>query len=429
MKINQGILSNIKQVLVYAYVWQIPFSWRLIFVPNRSHYSTGFNEYMDISLYIGEILLIFALIIHILEYYMYKKSILSNFRLKLDHFVKFHVERLVTTTLVGLCLFINIFYSIDLVLSISYILHILGILLFIFFLNEQNVSRGTIVIRELVKIFAVSLVIQLIIGLFQIFAGSSIGLKFLNESILSITMNNVAKSHFFDHIILRSYGTFPHPNIFASFGLLVLVYIFMYRDFLFHVERKFTMCAIISAILVVLVSQSKLAFIFLVFCVFIFFTRNIKLFHVKHWKKVVLGLIFLLPVISVFNQDIKTSLTTRFQQFELQKDFIKPSLFGYGIGTYRLTYDVSVEEWWNKEPIHFVPIIVLSEFGVVLFLLVIVSIFKYILNVPRETLPKLTPPALFVLFMISVDHYAWDIYQGQIFLVFTAWLITNIDKN
>jgi O-antigen ligase len=150
---------------------------------------------------------------------------------------------------------------------------------------------------------------------------------------------------------------------------------------------------------------------------------------VKHWKKVVLGLIFLLPVISVFNQDIKTSLTTRFQQFELQKDFIKPSLFGYGIGTYRLTYDVSVEEWWNKEPIHFVPIIVLSEFGVVLFLLVIVSIFKYILNVPRETLPKLTPPALFVLFMISVDHYAWDIYQGQIFLVFTAWLITNIDKN
>jgi hypothetical protein len=149
---------------------------------------------------------------------------------------------------------------------------------------------------------------------------------------------------------------------------------------------------------------------------------------VKHWKKLATGLIFLLPVIVVFNQDIKTSFITRFHQFELQKNFIKPSLFGYGLGTYRLTYDVSVEDWWNKEPIHFVPIIALSELGIVLAFLIVVSISRYILNVPRETLPKLTIPILFVLFIISVDHYAWDIYQGQIFLVFTAWLILSIDK-
>jgi hypothetical protein len=428
MKISQEILSNIKQVLVYAYVWQIPFSWRIILVPNRSHSSTGFNEYMDISLYIGEILLIFALIIHITEYKMYKKSILSNFQLKPDPFLKFPVEHLVIIALMGFCLLINIFYSIDFFLSISSLFHILGILLFVFLLNDQYVSRGTIVIRELFKIFTASLVIQLIIGLSQIFAGSSIGLKLLNESTLSITMNNVAKSHFFDYIILRAYGTFPHPNILASFGLLVLVYIFIYKDFLFHVEQKITMCAIISAILVVLVSQSKLAFIFLLFCLFIFGTRYFKLFHVKHWKKLATGLIFLLPVIVVFNQDIKTSFITRFHQFELQKNFIKPSLFGYGLGTYRLTYDVSVEDWWNKEPIHFVPIIALSELGIVLAFLIVVSISRYILNVPRETLPKLTIPILFVLFIISVDHYAWDIYQGQIFLVFTAWLILSIDK-
>ena len=144
-------LSFIKEILVCAYLWQLPFSWRFIIDPNRGQVNGNFNEYMDISLYFGELLIVIALAIHILEYIINKKSILSNKKMDRQWNYMFHMEHIVLVTLVGL-LVLNIVLSIDPILSIFTAFHWAILIIFLYLFKEVYVSRGTKFIESIILI-------------------------------------------------------------------------------------------------------------------------------------------------------------------------------------------------------------------------------------------------------------------------------------
>ena len=224
MKIIRKYLEGVEAVLVYAYIWQIPFSWRFILDPNRSQRSAGFNEYMDISLYIGEILLIIALLIHILRYNIEKKSIYKN-RFKVLISKLFHVEHQKKIFFIGIItlVLLNVFFSIDRPLTLMSIFHWINLAFFVLLIKGLYVSRGTIIISSIFFILSISVFLQTFVSLNQVIYGSSIGFKMLNESILSLHEINIAKSNIFSHLILRGYGTFPHPNILAAYAAFTII--------------------------------------------------------------------------------------------------------------------------------------------------------------------------------------------------------------
>lgn len=429
MKSFSDHLKLIKEVLLYAYIWQIPFSWRIVFDPSRSEWNHRFSEYMDISLYLGEIFIVLALLISILEYKIENKSIYNYIREKKEKL--FHVEQGESHLLIVILLiFINFLLSIDQVLSFVSILHYLSIFIFLYLFSDVYVSRGTIFIRNVFFILVSSLLIQCVLSAFQVYTGESIGLRFINEPNLSLIMDNVAKSNIFSGTYLRAYGTFLHPNILAAYALVVAVYsIYVSRSNLFHV-KQYLIPVITLVGFTILLSQSKLAILFFGIIVFWYFNEKFNLFHVKQLIGLVILLFFTAAFIILwFSSDAKQSFETRINQYNNQSTMsVKGFLIGSGIGTYRLSYDALVLDWWNYEPVHFVPMIVFKELGFFISLGIFICFFRYISHVPRETWYKMFLPVALILYMSITDHFVWDIYQGSLLATILAFMFI-IDNN
>ncbi|MBI2439372.1 MAG: O-antigen ligase family protein [Candidatus Moranbacteria bacterium] len=98
------------------------------------------------------------------------------------------------------------------------------------------------------------LVIFIIVGLFeaiiaigQFFHQGSIGITFLQESIFSKEMVGVAKIVLYENTLVRSYGTFPHPNILGAFLAITSIIsiffgflLFLKKLKMFHVKQNQT---------------------------------------------------------------------------------------------------------------------------------------------------------------------------------------------
>ncbi len=431
MRSIQTLLKNLEPVLLYVYIWQIPFSWRFIFQSSRSQINPGFNEYMDISLYIGEIILFIALIIHIINNISIKKSII-RYILEYIHGIHeillFHVERATLSFILVVFLFINVLNSIDILLSSAALIHLGFFVLLLFLIQKEYVSRGTLFLNNIFIIFLISLIIQLIISFGQFISGSSLELFFINESILSLQMSNVAKSHIFTYEFLRGYGTFPHPNLLAAYALFVLIYAYSFRDTLFHVKHRIYFL-ILVATFTILLTQSKLSIILLLFMAYFVFSKRSGMFHVKHVILVLFLIIIASSTYGIFHKDLLVTTSTRIHQAKMQIQQYTPTIFGTGIGTYRLSYDALQENWWNMEPIHFVPYIVLSELGIGIVAFFVYGFYRFIKNVSRGTFKSIDLTLIFLVYILSIDHYAWDIYQGTCILVLTIWIVfVSIDK-
>lgn len=429
MKSLPDHLKSIKEVLLYAYIWQIPFSWRVVFDPSRSQWNQGFNEYMDVSLYLGEVLIAFALLTHILEYKIVNKSI--HRYLKENYHKLFHVEHNTSYLTIGILLVsINLLLSIDPLLSLVSMLHIASVIGFIFLFLRVYVSRGTKFVQNMFSILILSLIAQLIIAFLQVFNATSIGIAFLNESKLSLHMDNVAKSNIFSNTYLRAYGTFLHPNILSAYALMVTTFlIYIDRSYLFHVKHYLKIFIFAVSSIIILLSQSKIALILLLLILVWYFNEKFRLFHVEQLLKfIAIAILVSVSSLIFLNSDARESFQTRISQFSLQFKFTTKEFFiGSGLGTYRLSYDQSAIDWWNYEPTHFIPMIVLKEVGIFISLGIIVYLVALIIRVPRETFRHTYIVWVFILYIVITDHFAWDIYQGTSFVAISC-LILYIDK-
>ncbi len=429
MKSPIDYLRAAKEILLYAYIWQIPFSWRIIFDPSRSAWNTSFNEYMDISLYVGEVFIVFALLTHILEYILIKKSILEYLSDASKQL--FHVKHKIAFFVIGtLILSVNVLLSIDPVLSLVSLWHWSVLIIFVYLSLVVYVSRGTSFIQSVFFISIFSLLIQLVLSLFQVINSGSVGVAFLNESKLSLDMENVAKSHLFSDVYLRAYGTFLHPNILAAYALLIAVFSkWIVQLGMFHVERVLRMFVLIISFSTILLTQSKITILLITLLFLNFLNDKYKLFHVK--QVFILGIFittsYLLSLV-LLNSDAEQSLQTRIEQINVQSEVtVKELIIGSGIGTYRLSYDKPTSEWWNYEPVHFVPVLIFKELGIFLTAGAVVYVFLFITRVPRETLRHVLPVLVFILCVGFIDHFPWDVYQGMA-VVSISILILYIDK-
>ncbi|MFA9262410.1 MAG: hypothetical protein ACEQSB_03585 [Undibacterium sp.] len=419
MNFLKKIFQEADILLFYAYIWQIPFAWRLILVPNRGLQEGVFNEYMDISLYVGEVLLVLSYIFY--KHKNKEKSINIKKIISL-----FHVEHPALLA-IGIFLLFNISYSIDPLLSLVSVIHFLSVLFAIHIFSLYYVSRGTKIFYEIGYILAASISFQLLIAVTQLSTDQSVGLKWLSESSISIQQSGIAKSEIFGETFLRGYGTFPHPNVFSAYAIFIVIY-FLFISKLFHVKQVYLNAIFLMASLSVIVAQSKLS-IFLILGLIIFNIKN--KFHVKLRRNILIAsALIIISIGLVFIGDIQKSLHTRLDQINLQNQYQEISPFGTGIGTYRLSYDhvANIEEWWLFEPVHNILYISFYELGWLGMAIFIFQLGYWISKVPRGTFSVSIYLPAFVIFVLFTDHYGWDIYQGQQLLFFSTALFLNLAK-
>jgi O-antigen ligase len=418
------IRKDLDLILFYAFLWTIPFTWRIVLVPDFTASPLPFHEYTDFSLYVSEMVLVCALLIHILRNKTYYKSIYKNGWEALKNNDVFHVEHISFLLFIFLgLLFLSALLSEQRMLSFLNTFHLIPLTLIYPYVQSRFVPRGTKAFYPIITIFLISSLSQGIIGFFQTITGQSLGLRFLGESILSVSELNIAKLSYFGDVFLRSYGTFLHPNILG--GFIAFTFILAYSSFrhLFHVKHM----VFIVLIGILLLSGSKSA-IFSLGIILI-----LSMFHVKQlYKKFHMEqIVYILILSSIFIAHITVFQREFFQGTQDRIDYItetdiNPSLFGNGLSTstVALIQNADPRWFWGYEPIHNIYLLAFKELGVIgtLFLGVIVYLI-----VSRGTLASNAP--LFLILSIGLfDHYPWDIYSGQALFWFAVASTQIVDK-
>ena len=197
------MLLKLEKTLFYIFLFLIPFQIR-IFLRN------GGNEWNSMFLYLGDVIFMAVLLLAIL-----RKGI---------KFEKKDIFLLIFVAVAGISLFATSSLGISafrLIKLIEFALLYIYISSNFKIRNPKPETRNDFFNRILSVIFY-SGVLQAILAVAQFVGQGSIGIKFIEAGIFSPNSPGVANFILDGEKIMRSYGSFLHPNVLAGFILLTI---------------------------------------------------------------------------------------------------------------------------------------------------------------------------------------------------------------
>ena len=282
---------------------------------------------------------------------------------------------------------------------------------------------------------AIGMVFESILAFLQYEMQASINgwLYFFGERFFTSATPGIAHASLNGHLLLRPYGTLPHPNVLAGYmlvGILVLLGTFPYYKH--HIIRLFFGTAIILGAVTVLFTFSRVAIVLLTcLCLagLLHLSRKKKKSWVTFFFVVSCIAVFLFSWIFVENRFSALTLqdetiTDRVQGirtalFLLQKNVF----FGSGIQNYipaaaiLSTYAVSL--YGSLQPVHNMYLLIVSELGVMGAGIVAFFVYRLLhrlLKAPRRQRNILFAMILVIGVIGMFDHYFWTLQSGRMLL-------------
>jgi len=316
---------------------------------------------------------------------------------------------------------------------------VLFVFLTVFFLKERSFRRNAVVV------FSLSMMLQVVIALSQFVLQHSVGgiLYYLGERTFSISTPGISKASIQDVLVLRPYGTLPHPNVLS--GYLLTGIILLFGELVpAHSQRLviwFRFVLFFSALGVIL-TLSRMGVILLVLSMscFLFLSYSNRIV-----KTPILPLLFMLSVFVVFFiaygglfEGLHSGSETISERVSLMKSafamIVNHPLIGVGLNHFlvELPHFTSLTSpVFLIQPVHNIFLFIFSElgvFGLLPFLLLwIVLIRRSIhLKMPVKTVAFLL---LFIFFSIGmIDHYFLTLQQGQLLFACVIGYIFALGK-
>lgn len=478
-KTNSRIWEILEKIFFGLFLFSIPLQTRLTFVAHETYRRTFFNEYATFFLYLSDILFIITFLLFFVNpVKSCKVGIPQNAELfnwvnrnfapltKRVNFSKI-LNRLSTFPLFiplsALFLliaweFLSIYWSEYKGISFYRSLKLAEFGLLFFYITQHLRWFG---FKNLLSIVFITGVFQSAVGILQYLYQHSLGLKILGESVLGPNLAGMAKIVVDGEKIIRAYGTFPHPNVFAGF-LILSIFSGFWLLFTSKIEKNaLPWISILTAGTILQLAAftltfSRVAWLAAIIVITVLLISNRKLFHVKQFDFLALNKLKTFALVIIFiafaaflalnwsvvvsrtigvEQNYQQAISYRLLYNDIAINMIKQnSLAGIGNGNFTLKMaDYSSEKlsWWQYQPAHNIYLLITSELGIIgliLFLIFIFSIIKMAYlgqNENHETLSFIRLMlAVFVsfLFIGLFDHYFWTLQQGQL----TFWLVLGV---
>ncbi|MCX6729879.1 MAG: O-antigen ligase family protein, partial [Candidatus Portnoybacteria bacterium] len=348
---------------------------------------------------------------------------------------------------------ISVFVSSATKISIFRWLKLIEFIILYIYLRKSKEFLG---LNSVLSVIFYSGVFQAVLAIVQFIKQGSIGIKFIEAGVFDPNSSGVANFILGGDRILRSYGSFPHPNVLAGFLLLAIFCgyeIYIRRSNLRREVRSLTLLFFVVCFLVIIMGLfltfSRTAItVFGAISLLMFLIEFFKLRKLEHTeqrlkdgknliKLFVLVLVSCLLVVAVLFPYIKARFFTislqeqavdlRFFYNEMAVQMIKEKpVLGIGIGNfvhYSQNYPVFMRAAtkiagenqneipdWIYQPVHNIYLLIASEIGILglLMLLGFVAIILFKGNLIFVSL-------FFCFLIISLtDHYFWTLQQGAI---------------
>lgn len=322
---------------------------------------------------------------------------------------------------------------------------VFAVMLFIALLDKR------VNLRFQMKAFALGMIAPIILGAYQFFTGGSpastiFGLALRDAEQLGdavLTQNGVRT--------LRAYGSFPHPNIMGGYTAIALVAVFSIVQSAKEKIEKYLYAfvgVILSFGLIISFSRSAWIGLFLaiILAVIILLAKNPKQGKMIAFP-VSIVVIAIAIFLTVFSSHIQTrfdtdalvesrSVTERLEQYQEYPDILGTRwLTGFGLGNYTAAierFDPN-REWWEYQPIHNVPFLVLAELGL-LGLLAVMAWAGANDAINFRRFPNIDAVVAFmmgnvILVILFLDHYIWTSWSGIVLAVFMMALTARMGED
>ncbi len=431
MKIKKLIFQikkNPIQFLIYLFVFFLPLQTTYIVREVFLHKSKW--EYLTISFYISDIILLLIFAIFLVSNIKYFKKI-----------KKFKLSKITLTLLfLSLFSFASIIWAPDKELALFSAVKLSFAIAFFFVILNTKINW-----RKLMFVFIFTAMLQGAFGLWQFFNQYSPANKYLGISEHKTTTIGTSVVHTVGEKAedyrrwLRSYGGFSHPNILGGFLAIMLIFIVniyseinekeepTFKDLYIRLFLLFSLIAIFAGMIT---SFSRNAWLVAGLSFLAFF-----IIHFKDRKESLLKTSFIFSVILIFfiinfsnlflsrftlNNHLEIqSIEERVKYTQQAKDLIKDHpWFGVGIGNYTLADYNKLQKKlpaWYYQPVHNVFLLIIAELGIIgllLFLLFLVLLLK---NFHKQKNNVFLLAVFSFLIMMFFDHWIWSSHFGLFF--------------
>ncbi len=272
-----------------------------------------------------------------------------------------------------------------------------------------------------------------IIAIMQFFFQSSLGGPFwwLGERTFSVATPGIAKTIINGELMMRPYGTFPHPNVLAGFVLVSLIFVIANFNSRSNRQKILRWLALILGIITIVLSFSRSVWLIGLILFFFFLWQKIKK---KFFWLATLGFLAVLTMFFYLLPHFSTN-EAFFQRWQLMKAaglMIKNApLAGIGLNN----FIVRLPDYWPVtgftywlQPVHNLYLLIVAETGLVglmIFFWLLILTYKRSLFLADARNKKLFKTLTInhwslvicltaILLLGFVDHYWLTLQQTQL---------------
>lgn len=304
-------------------------------------------------------------------------------------------------------------------------------------------------VTKLARWLSIGLIFESVVAIAQFIKQASVGgvFYFFGERLFDGTTSGIANASINGSLMLRPYGTFPHPNVLAGFLLISLLFVFFtLKEQKELWSKRLATIAILLGSSALVLTLSRVANILWLFILLSTFLSQIGLFISGQKKKIIifLGLIifilFALWLSPLGSRLLQTSLTEEsfVQRKELiaasAKLFVAHPFWGVGFGNFipsvPSVQKVTVATFY-LQPVHNIFLLVLTEtgpVGLLFFVWLLVKTYRRLFRLIKKR--KAAAPVCrlsiilltIVLILGSFDHYFLTLQQGQLLMTLVTGL-------
>ena len=398
-------MITVARIFFYLFIGFLPFQIDSLVVSADVYFSGFFNPYLSHFVYVSDVFLFVSLLFFAFSLLIKEFSIDWKF----DFRNKLNLALLIFV----FTYFVSIFFSTDKLNSLFYAFRMVEFLVVYFLVMNKFVDKKNILI-----VFSTVMGLVAFVGILQYFFQESLGLRFFGEPIISSKELGVAKVDLSSDKVLRSYGTFPHPNIFAAYLLTAIFSLFYLWKAVTSKRHLFGILILVCFFALILTFSRVALFGFILSCIYLIASLKLKI-KMRYVASFVLGILFLLfssGISKVFYERFlfnDEAIHERVVYLQTSKKMFLDNPFGVGAGNFTREmqkYDSEKLSPWEFQPVHNVFLLILNEIGVFGF-----SAFVFLVGSVFFIKKKRVFSALGIAFIVIAitDHFFVSLYQGQ----------------
>lgn len=456
-------MGKLTKYLFYVFLLSIPLGTRFLL----HQFTTGFDEYEAVFVYLSDILMLGFLASFFWEFGLPPHQtgsfiVAGRSPLWCGGVGQFWQQKKPLALKIFLILaFVSIFTALSHGIAVYNFIRLI-LLAATASVAAKMLKMGIVKFEGILAVLAGSAVVQALIGIAQFIKQESLGLVRLGEPIIGPNVGGAAKIIAESGKVLRAYGTFPHPNVLAAFlaiGLLAMYYFWLNRPSewkVFSGWRTLVSDTLFGVGIFIIILGLTFAFsraAWAVAALSSLFVISYSLLVRRKWVQAVRLsiLLFAITLIAFFGfknfilpraqiSSGEPAVTQRMGYNDIAIGLIKNNFLGVGIGN-QVLYSVKNEVYknagmtqvWQWQPVHNIYLLMASEIGILgllAFLLFVGKLFlsqSFMIHNSSFIIPITMLSALLILGLF--DHFLWTLQPGRLMLWLTIGLVMGLTKS